>query len=176
MSNIFKSSKVTKNNEKGNEKGNEKSNNFFMEKREKEESFMFKEENFPSLGSLKTKLEPIKSFSSALNHVENPKKKKKNEWGGWIIFKKDGTVIQHEDSGRYQRVRAILDKLNEDRRQIRYEKRIYEIERQKELEYYFNGPEYIESWEVNNYLEKCEKEIKESDEQCDYSDYDDYSD
>ena len=176
MPNIFKSS--TRKTDESKEP-DEKKKNFFVKNEDqeiREEKFVFEEENFPSLGSSKTGSELVKSFSSALNHVENVKKKKKNKWAGWIIMKKDGTIIEHEESGRYQRVRAMLDDLDEERRQIRFEKRIYELEREKEIEYFLNGPEYIESWEVNSYLENHEKEVTKNEEESDYSDYEDYSD
>ena len=117
----------------------------------------------------------IKSFSAALKHEKKKKQKVKDKWAGWITIKKDGTIIKHEDSGRYQRVRAMLDELDEERRQIRFFKRIDEIEREKEIEYYLNGPEYIESWEVNSYLAKREKEMRMDEEQSDYSDNEEYS-
>lgn len=180
MSNIFKSSKRKNENKKINEEINQEINeerkNFFMKKKEKKENFVFEEENFPSLGTSNTKSNVEKSFSAALNHVEKSKKKEKDKWAGWIIMKKDGTIIRHQDSGRYQRVRAMLDELNEERRQIRFEKRIYELEREKEIEYYLNGPDYIQSWEVDSYLENRKKEIIKDEEQSDYSDYEDYSD
>lgn len=176
MSNIFKSSKRKNENKEINKEINEERENFFMKKKEKEEKFVFEEENFPSLGSSNTNLGIEKSFSAALNHVEKSKKKEKDKWAGWITIKKDGTIIHHEDSGRYQRVRAMLDEMDEERRQIRFEKRIYELEREKEIEYYLNGPEYIQSWEVDNYLENRKKEIIKDEEQSDYSDYDEYSD
>ncbi len=180
MSNIFKSSKPTKSNKDNvNEEKEENRENFFMKKIEKikkKENFVFEEGNFPSLGVSKTKTEPVKSFSAALNHEQKTKKKEKDRWAGWITIKKDGTVIKHEDSGRYQRVRAMLDELDEERRQIRFFKRLDEIEREKEIDYYLNGPEYIDSWEVNNYLEKYEKEMKRNEEQINYSDNEDYSD
>lgn len=170
MSNIFKSSK------RKNEEKNEERENFFMKKKEKEETFVFEEENFPSLGDSNKKKDVTKSFSAALNHVEKSKKREKDKWAGWITIKKDGTIIQHEDSGRYKRVREMLDELDEERRQIRFEKRIYELEREKQIEYYLNGPEYIQSWEVDNYLENRMKEIIKDEEQSDYSDYDEYLD
>ena len=177
MSNIFKSSKPTKSNKDNvNEEKEENRENFFMKKIEKKENFVFEEGNFPSLGVSKTKTEPVKSFSAALNHEQKTKKKEKDKWADWITIKKDGTVIQHEDSGRYQRVRQMLDELDEERRQNRYEKYIYEQEVIEEFEYYLNGPEYIQSWEVNNYLEKYEKEMKRNEEQINYSDNEDYSD
>lgn len=174
MSNIFKSSTVQ--NDKKSDENSENNKNFFMKKKEKEKKFVFEEENFPSLGSSKKGPESIKSFSSALNHIENQKKKKRDKWAGWITIKRDGTVIQHEDSGRYQRVRAMLDELDEDRRQLRFEKRIFDLEREKEIEYYLNGPDYIQSWEVDSYLENRKKEIIKDEEQSDYSDYEEYSD
>jgi type II secretory pathway component GspD/PulD (secretin) len=178
MPNIFKKAKEQKKSNLNEEK-NEKIENFFMrkgEKGEKEEVFVFEEENFPSLGDSNKKEDVTKSFSAALNHEQQNKKKEKDKWAGWITIKKDGTVIQHEDSGRYQRVRAMLDELDEERRQIRFEKRIYELEQQKELEYYLNGPEYIDSWEVNSYLAQREKELIKNEEQSDCSDDEDFSD
>ena len=53
---------------------------------------------------------------------------------------------------------------------------MYELEREKEIEYYLNGPDYIQSWEVDSYLENRKKEIIKDEEQSDYSDYDEYSD
>ena len=181
MSNIFKSSKRKKDeNKEINKETNNNRENFFMMKKEKEqekkEEFVFEEENFPSLGSSKSVPELVKSFSSALNHVENDKKKERNKWAGWIIMKKDGTIIQHNESGRYNRVRTLLDDLDEERREIRFEKYCYEIERQKEIEYYLNGPEYIQSWEVDNYLENYKKEMIKNEEESDYSDYEEYLD
>ena len=70
----------------------------------------------------------------------------------------------------------LLDELDEDRRQIRFLKRIDELEREKEIDYYLNGPEYIDSWEVNSYLAKREKEIRMNEEQSDYSDSEELSD
>jgi hypothetical protein len=178
MSNIFKKSKQSVKRENENtsgEKSREKEN-FFVKKEEKKEKYVFEEENFPSLGGSNKKNGPIKSFSAALNHEQKKKQKVKDKWAGWITIKKDGTIIQHEDSGRYQRVRAMLDELDEQRRQIRFFKRLNEIEREKELDYYLNGPEYIDSWEVNSYLAKREKEMRMNEEQSDCSDYEDYSD
>lgn len=173
MSNIFKKSKqsVKRENEENREK-----NNFFVKNVKKEEKYVFEEENFPSLGGSNIKNSEVKSFSAALNHEQKKKQKVKDKWAGWITIKKDGTIIQHEDSGRYQRVRAMLDELDEDRRQIRFLKRIDELEREKEIDYYLNGPEYIDSWEVNSYLAKREKEIRMNEEQSDYSDSEELSD
>ena len=176
MSNIFKSSKGKNENKEKKKEKNEERKNFFMKKKEKKEKFVFEEENFPSLGSSKINLGIEKSFSAALNRVEKSKKNKKDKWAGWITIKKDGTIIQHKDSGRYQRVRVMLDELDEYRREIRFEKRIYELEREKQIEYYFNGPDYIQSWEVDSYLENRKKEIIKNEEHSDYSDYEEYSD
>ena len=173
MPNIFKESKQSIKND--NEE-NRENKNFFVNKEEKKEIYVFEEDNFPSLGDSNKKNGSIKSFSAALNHEQKKKQKVKDKWAGWITIKKDGTIIKHEDSGRYQRVRAMLDELDEERRQIRFFNRIDEIEREKEIEYYLNGPEYIESWEVNSYLAKREKEMRMDEEQSDYSDNEEYSD
>lgn len=174
MPNIFKESKQSVKRENG-EKSREKEK-FFVKNEEKKENYVFEEENFPSLGGSNKKEDVTKSFSAALNHEQKKKQKVKDKWAGWVTIKKDGTIIQHEDSERYQRVRAMLDELDEERRQIRFFKRLDEIEREKEIDYYLNGPEYIDSWEVNSYLAKREKEIRMNEEQSDCSDNEEYSD
>jgi len=178
MSNIFKKSKqsVKRENENTSEEKSREKNYFFVKDVKKEEKYVFEEGNFPSLGGSNIKNSEVKSFSAALNHEQKNKQKVKDKWAGWVTIKKDGTIIQHEDSGRYQRVRAMLDELDEERRQIRFFKRLDEIEREKEIDYYLNGPEYIDSWEVNSYLAKREKEIRMNEEQSDCSDNEEYSD
>lgn len=180
MSNIFKSSnksnKVTnkeKNENKKNE--NEEKINFFMKKKEKKEEYVFEEGSFPSLGGGKINITTPISFSAALNKEQKDKKKEKNKWAGWLIIKKDGTRFQHEDSGRYMRVKAFLDELNANNKYIRYEKRWQEEEDKKNMERIMNGPEYIQSWEVDNYFKTVKKEERKNEEESDISDNEDYS-
>ncbi len=124
--------------------------NFFMKSKENNESekeeFVFQEQSFPSLGKSEKNNTPIKSFSAALN--KEHKEKEKNKWAGWIIINSDGIVNKYEDSERYKDVKKSLDEMKIHLCNVHFEKRLYEEERKKEIEYYLNGPEYIKSWEV----------------------------
>lgn len=180
MSNIFKNSKKSIKNEKTNvnkknEEKNEEKINFFMKKKEKKEEYTFEEGSFPTLGGGTIHVTTPISFSAALNKEQKEKKKEKNKWAGWLVIKKDGTRFQHEDSGRYMRVKAFLDELNANNKYIRYEKRWQEEEDKKRMERIMNGPECIQSWEVDSYLKSMEKEERNNEEDSDVSDYEDHS-
>lgn len=143
------------------------------EKEKKEKEFHINDEEFPGLGR-GVEIDGGKSFIAAVKKRNEPKKKKVDPYAGWIEIKKGGEIIQHEDSGRYRRVRAMLDEMDENVRWSKIMKRIAEYEHTKSVEAYFNGPEYIQSWEVNDYLREREKEMIKNEEQTECSDSDDY--
>lgn len=143
------------------------------EKEKKEKEFHINDEEFPGLGR-GVEIDGGKSFIAAVKKRNEPKKKKVDPYAGWIEIKKGGEIIQHEDSGRYRRVRAMLDEMDENVRWSKIMKRIAEYEDTKSVEAYFNGPEYIHSWEVNDYLREREKEMIKNEEQTECSDSDDY--
>jgi len=149
-----------------------------MKKKEVKEVYAFKEDNFPSLGGCQMNIVTPISFSAALNKEQQEKKKEKNKWAGWLEMNIDGTQKQHEDSGRFERVKTMLDEMNENARHINFlEREKKEEERKREAEYYMNGPEYIHSWEVANYIANYKKKSREdTEEMSDYSDNEDFSD
>lgn len=185
MPNIFKDAQKRNNEKKGNQKPNNRKNgnekNFFMLKKEsdisEEKSFVLKDESFPSLGNVKEKPTLTISFSAALNKEHEKKREKTNKWAGWIIMKKDGTIIQHEESERLKRVRGLVEKMDNNKKYLRLLRHCDQIEMEKRIEEYLNGPDYIESWEISSYLSEREKSDRNNNEYTD-SDYDDdyYSD
>lgn len=167
MSNIFKrSSSATE----------------IVEKMTKEENMDFNllEENFPSLGGLTKTSEISNSFSDALNEKNIKKKKKKNLFAGWLVMKKNGDMYKHPNSDRFDYIKNELIEIKKNKRISRFLDLEAEREYNEKINIFLNGHDYINSWEVSDYLKKREEEnMKEKkDEEIDYDyDYDDdYSD
>tara|TARA_A200000113_G_C8836853_1_gene345527 strand:- start:302 stop:829 length:528 start_codon:yes stop_codon:yes gene_type:complete len=172
MTNVFKARS------RSNKSKSKNKNNFFKvlevdEKVElsKEGVFSLENENFPSLGKEMKKESVVTTFSSVLNKEQKEKKKEVNKWAGWIVMKKDGSYIVHEGGERYARVSKMLDELKEQELYNKHLNYIEKYEREKEINEYLNGPEYINSWEADEYLEKIEKNSEYDESDSDEEDY-----
>lgn len=166
MSNIFKNSSRLTNKEK--------------KKTEKENiNIDLSLESFPSLGGVKENSNLSISFSNALNQEQKKKKKKKNDLAGFLVIKKNGEKYQHEDSERFVSVKNTIDEMNKMRRWYRFVELEAEREYDEQINILLNGPDYINSWEVSNYLEMFAKEEykrkKEENNIYENDDIDEYS-
>ena len=136
------------------------------------DDFFLAKENFPSLGKESGKANVITSFSSVLNKEQKEKEKEINKWAGWIVMKMDGSQVIHEGGERYARVSRMLEEMKEIKIYNKCMMHIEKCEREKRINEYLNGPEYINSWEVDEYLDEIEKESEKYNEFD--SDEDDY--
>ena len=136
------------------------------------DDFFLAKENFPSLGKESGKPNVITSFSSVLNKEQKEKEKEINTWAGWIVMKMDVTQIIHEGGERCARVSRMLEEMKEIKIYNKYVMYIEKCKIDKKINEYLNGPEYINSWEVDEYLDQIEKENEKYNEfESDEEDY-----
>lgn len=123
------------------------------------------EELFPSLGNTidsKTKGCTM-NFASSL-FIPQPKEEVKKEVrDGWIhIFKENGEIEYKfgENTENYIELMDWIEDENEIKRYGALDKIINRHMEYQEMDLMLNGPEYLECWEVTEYLEEKERERK----------------
>lgn len=123
------------------------------------------EELFPTLGNavVSTSKGSTMNFASSL-FIPQPKEEVKKEVrDGWIhIFKENGEIEYKfgENTENYIELMDWIEDENEIKRYAALDKIINRHMEYQEMDLMLNGPEYLECWEVTEYLEEKERERK----------------
>ena len=127
------------------------------------------QDNFPSIGggnNVANNVKPM-SFSDALNKKLPKANVEDKSMYGWMILKKGCQPFYHPKSKERINFELWLKEYNKDMEYYKWYELLERHAREEEIKYLLDGPEYIQSWEDDEYLRKRENEYKREIEEND---------